>query len=101
MSESQTLTSSDVGALDLRPEKPASPTRLAAQKRYAELTEQKAALVEAIRPYREDYERLANDARLLQCRDAIKQSNAVLGPIDNELAELTKILGGRRMSEGA
>ncbi len=63
--------------------------------RRAELQNQKDALVAALKPARDDYERLVNDPRLLECKRIIKETNAKLLPIENELAGLARMLGGK------
>ena len=74
-----------------------NPTLEFARARYAELTELKALLVEELQPFRDDYERLTNDPRLIECRAKIREMNAQIGPVDNELASLAKLLGGKSL----
>ncbi len=65
--------------------------------RYAELVAEKAVLVAQLQPFRDDYERLTNDPRLIECRAAIKALSNKLAPVDNELAALTRVMGGRSL----
>ena len=74
-----------------------SPTVAFAKARYQELQAQKAALVAELQPFRDDYERLTNAPRLVECRAAIKRLNGLIGPVDNELAQLAKVLGGKSL----
>ena len=76
-----------------------NPTRELARRRFAELQELKAIFVAELQPFRDDYERLTNDPRLIECRAKIKEMNGKIGPVDNELADLSKLLGGKSLHD--
>lgn len=65
-----------------------------------QLQSEKDALLKIVQPAREDYERLSNDPRLIECRQVIKQHSKRLAEIDNELGGLAKAMGGRSLSGG-
>lgn len=65
------------------------------RKMFDELMIQKNQILEEVNPAREFYERHVNDPRFIEARKTIKEGNAKLGPIDNELAALARALGAK------
>lgn len=61
------------------------------------LTEEKERLEKEIAPYREYHDKHVNDAKYLEARKRIKEINAELGPVCNELAALARSTGARGM----
>ena len=60
-----------------------------------ELEAKKDKLAAKLQPYRDDYEKLINDPRLIECRKMIKEINSELAPIQNELAALARADGAK------
>lgn len=69
--------------------------RVAALK--AELETKKAELLARLAPARELHDKHVNDPAYLAARKTIKEVNAELAPIENELAQLARAGGARRI----
>lgn len=93
VNEVPTITSADVGEVPAEIVRPAKSPRSDALKR--ELEAERDKLQAELAPYREDYERLANNPRLIECRLHIKRINALLMPIMNDLAALVRAGGSK------
>lgn len=83
-----------------RPTPKASPTLDFARSRFDELAKAKEAAVKKYQKYRDHYEAAVNDAALIEARTKIKEFNGIVGPIDTELAQLSKVLGTTALSTG-
>lgn len=83
-----------------RPTPKASPTLDFARARFEELSQKKEKAVKANQKYRDYYEEAVNEKGLIEARTKIKEFNTEVGPIDNELAQLAKVLGTTAMSAG-
>lgn len=87
--EQQIVTADDVAEITIVNKSP----RVSALKR--ELEQDVAALQEELVPYRELYEALVNDPRLIECRKKIKEINNKLFPLLNELAAIARAGGAK------
>lgn len=67
------------------------------QARMKELVQQKEETLKALAPFREFYEQHVNDPKYLAAKKALKESGAILGPIDQELAMIARALGAKRI----
>ena len=65
------------------------------QKKFRELTQRKEEALKVLAPHREYYEKHVNDPKYLAAKKAIKEANAILGPIDTELAIVARAIGGK------
>jgi hypothetical protein len=84
--EQQTITSADVGTITLSKAPRADALR-------AELEAEEARLLAILEPAREYYEQHCNDSKYLAAKRLIKEVNAALGPVRNELAALARAKG--------
>lgn len=62
---------------------------------YKQLQTEKEALEKELQPYREVHDKHVNDPKFLEARKKIKEINAKLGPICNELASIARAGGAR------
>lgn len=62
---------------------------------YEQLKAEEARLEAALAPARAVYEKKINDPELIKARQIIKETNALLGPIKNELAALARAGGAK------
>lgn len=83
-----------------RPTPKASATLDFARGRFDELTKAKDAAVKKYQKYRDYYEEAVNEKGLIEARTKIKEFNGIVGPIDTELAQLSKVLGTTALSAG-
>lgn len=68
---------------------------------YKQLKEKHDKLQAQLAPYRETYERLVNDPKLLEARKMIIHINRELGLIQNELAAIARGNGSKGIQVGA
>ena len=94
----ETITSADVGEVPdiVRPSK--SP-RVAAL--LQELQKEKEALEAELKPYREFYEAHVNDPKFIAAKVKIKEINAKLFPIFNEIAAIARSKGAKSIKAEA
>lgn len=85
----------------IRPTPKASPTLDFARGRFEELSKAKEAAVKKYQKYRDHYEAAVNEPALIEARTKIKEFNGIVGPIDTELAQLSKVLGTTALSAGS
>lgn len=64
----------------------------------AKLEAEKAALEAELAPYRAFYEAHVNDPKYLEAKAKIKELNAKIAPIGNELAALARSMGSKRLN---
>jgi hypothetical protein len=62
---------------------------------YEALQKEKAVLLAELKPFRDFYEAHVSDKRFTEAKARIKKINALLFPIDNELAALARAGGAR------
>ncbi len=77
-----------------------TPTTIYAQQRRDSLLKEKAEIVKVKDPAQAVHDRMVNDPKLLAADKTIRECNGKLGPIENELAELSKIIGTTALSQG-
>jgi len=65
---------------------------------FEEAQERRKPLAEERDKVREELDSLAQNPRIAELRTRVKELNAVLAPIDNEIAALAKALGGRSIT---
>ncbi len=63
----------------------------------AKLEAEKAALEAELAPFRAFYEQHVNDPKYLEAKVKIREINAKLAPIGNELAALARVSGAKNL----
>lgn len=78
--------------------KAAKPLKQRQRERLAELLEQKQNILAELAPHREAHDRIVNDPALIEARKKIKEANAALAPVEEEISSLARALGGKVMN---
>lgn len=89
VSEQVTITKEDVGTIEVKDKTPRLRTM------FNELLAQKQALAAELKPSRDFHDKHVNDPKLLEARKKIKEINAKMAPIDQELAGLARAIGSK------